>query len=209
MAGCLRNRSEVAQFASALGRPIAVVAAGERWPDGSLRPSIEDLLGAGAIISRLEGSRSPEAEVALAAFERSVDLIQRLEQCASGRELASRGFLSDVSLAAEVDAPRRGLFLAIQDAFWMSPAFLSGRWWLAPGRGTCYSRGMPGELTADDLLPLLVRLSPRERMRLLRLVEQASSDAGVYAAAPPKADEFSTDDEDLLAWEGEGWESFG
>jgi hypothetical protein len=54
-----------------------------------------------------------------------------------------------------------------------------------------------------------VRLSPRERMRLLRLVEQASSDPPVYAAAPPKADEFSTDDEDALAWEREGWESFG
>lgn len=106
MAGCLRNRSDVAQFASALGRPIAVVAAGERWPDGSLRAAIEDLLGAGAIISRLEGSRSPEADAAVAAFERSVALTRGLEQCASGRELANRGFMSDVRLAAELDVDR-------------------------------------------------------------------------------------------------------
>lgn len=36
-----------------LGRTVAVIPAGERWADGSLRPAIEDLLGAGAFIREL------------------------------------------------------------------------------------------------------------------------------------------------------------
>ncbi len=48
---------------------ISVIAAGEKWPDGSLRPALEDLLGAGAILSRLEGNLSGDAQAAVAAFE--------------------------------------------------------------------------------------------------------------------------------------------
>jgi 2-phosphosulfolactate phosphatase len=52
VAGCLRNASAVGRWLAQHGfgtleRPLAVIAAGERWPDDSLRPALEDLLGAG------------------------------------------------------------------------------------------------------------------------------------------------------------------
>lgn len=107
-AACLRNRSEVAARLSLLDGPVTVVAAGERWPDGSLRPAVEDLWGAGAVIEALVrfGARglSPEARMAEAAF-RSVQprLAEELLACASGRELAAGGFEHDVETASELD----------------------------------------------------------------------------------------------------------
>ncbi|MDP9222411.1 MAG: 2-phosphosulfolactate phosphatase [Actinomycetota bacterium] len=65
-AGCLRNASAVAKAVRQSARRVAVIPAGERWPDGSLRPCLEDLLGAAAILEQLPGSRAPEAEAASA-----------------------------------------------------------------------------------------------------------------------------------------------
>jgi 2-phosphosulfolactate phosphatase len=105
LAGCFRNRTAVAELAMARGGPIAVIAAGERWDDGSLRPCFEDLCGAGAILARLRGSLSPEASVAAAAFAHAEGRLGALlADCASGRELLSRGFEADVRLAAALDA---------------------------------------------------------------------------------------------------------
>lgn len=104
MAGCLRNCRAVAQAAMQYGRRIAVIPAGERWPDGSLRPAVEDLIGAGAIISHLHEAYSPEAHTALASYQSaSRALGDMLKHCGSGRELIARGFEDDVRLAAELD----------------------------------------------------------------------------------------------------------
>jgi 2-phosphosulfolactate phosphatase len=106
-AGSLRNASALAARLRAAPRPIAVIAAGKRWPDDRLRPCVEDLVGAGALIARLPGSVSPEAELARTACESAAPSLERvLRTCASGIELAGRGFPQDVELAAQQDADR-------------------------------------------------------------------------------------------------------
>lgn len=105
LAGCLRNCRAVAEAAMRCGREIAVIPAGERWrEDWSLRPSFEDLVGAGAVIAYLKGTLSPEAQMALAAFEQiKPELGLRLRQCSSGKELIERGRAHDVELAAALN----------------------------------------------------------------------------------------------------------
>jgi 2-phosphosulfolactate phosphatase len=81
---------------------VAVIPAGEHWDDGTLRPCLEDWIGAGAVLSLLTGRRSPEAELAVAAFERfRGDLASALSHCGSGKELVEGGFRCDVELASE------------------------------------------------------------------------------------------------------------
>jgi 2-phosphosulfolactate phosphatase len=104
LAGCLRNAPAVAAAARDLGGPVGVVAAGERRVDGSLRPAVEDLIGAGAILHALGGRPSPEARAAVAAFlDAAPDLASVLTACISGRELADRGLAGDLRMAAEHD----------------------------------------------------------------------------------------------------------
>jgi 2-phosphosulfolactate phosphatase len=104
LAGCFRNSRAIAKAAQETGRGILVVPAGERWPDRSLRPAIEDLLAAGAIIRNLTGSKSPEALVAQAGFSvvgRSLEAT--LLACSSAKELIEDGFEQDVRVATQVD----------------------------------------------------------------------------------------------------------
>ncbi len=69
-----------------------------------MRPCFEDWVGAGAIIGYLRGTLSPEAEAALAAFDRaSSTLLSRIESCSSGKEKISRGEGADVKLACELN----------------------------------------------------------------------------------------------------------
>jgi phosphosulfolactate phosphohydrolase-like enzyme len=78
VAGALRSADAVARWslerqAELGGRfVIAVVAAGARQPDGSLRFAVEDLLAAGAVIDAIAGlgidHQSPEAAAAAAAY---------------------------------------------------------------------------------------------------------------------------------------------
>ncbi|MEO8185172.1 MAG: 2-phosphosulfolactate phosphatase [Deltaproteobacteria bacterium] len=105
LAGCLRNRSALSAFLNQQQGPFAIIAAGERWADGTLRPCFEDQVGAGAIIAGLLGSRSPEAASAVAAFEAVADqLSAAVAACSSGRELIEKGYPRNVELAAALDA---------------------------------------------------------------------------------------------------------
>lgn len=108
----LRNATAVARHAASYavrtGGSVAVIAAGERWPDDSLRPAVEDLWGAGAVLDAVAASGladlSPEAQVAADAWRAARDdLPARLLACSSGRELAEKGFADDVAVAGRVD----------------------------------------------------------------------------------------------------------
>src|SRR5262245_6946890 len=104
LAGSLRNARAVADGARQIGRTFNVVPAGERWPNGSLRPALEDWIGAGAVLRWLPGERSPEAEAAVSVFERYREsLVETLDRCGSGRELAGRGHVQDEHIAAELN----------------------------------------------------------------------------------------------------------
>lgn len=102
LSACLRNASAVAAYASRQRTPITVIAAGEQWDNGALRPATEDLIGAGAVIHFLTGDKSPEATVAELAFIGSKEnLSSILVGCASAIELIERGFADDVQLAED------------------------------------------------------------------------------------------------------------
>ena len=107
LAGSLRNASTVAAHCRQPG-VVAVIAAGERWPDGTLRPCLEDVLGAGAVLSALAVDEcSPEARAAIAAFrDARRGARPRMRACGSGRELVEKGFADDITMAAEHDATR-------------------------------------------------------------------------------------------------------
>lgn len=121
LTGCLRNAKAVAAAARAIAGSgaVGVVPAGEQWSDGSLRPAIEDLLGAGAILDALDLPLSSEARVARDAFRAAAaDLAAIIRGSISGRELIERGFAEDVEFAVARDvstaAPmlRNGAFRA-------------------------------------------------------------------------------------------------
>ena len=98
---CFRNCEAVAARVTSYGSRLAVIPAGEQWSDGSPRPALEDLAGAGAVLARLPGRLSAEAELAVAAFEHfRANLHDALARSVSGRELIERGFARDVELAA-------------------------------------------------------------------------------------------------------------
>jgi 2-phosphosulfolactate phosphatase len=111
--GCLLNATAVAEVAGQLqqrtGAKITVIPCGEKWVDNlenenKLRPAIEDYLGAGLILSRLTGSKSPEARVCISAYEQSAaDLNELIWECGSGRELREKGYGADVEFCSQVD----------------------------------------------------------------------------------------------------------
>ncbi|MFC8277488.1 2-phosphosulfolactate phosphatase [Streptomyces sp. NPDC057271] len=112
VAASFRNRTAVAHWLARRGYgseslPLAVVASGERWPDGSLRPALEDLLGAGGVLSALcalgSYALSPEARAAATLWEATDDPVAELHRCDSGRELYEYGYPQDVAVAAEAD----------------------------------------------------------------------------------------------------------
>lgn len=123
LAACFRNATAVARAALAAGaRVVAVIAAGE-----ASRPTVDDLLGAGAVLAALDPAASvsaprcsPEAAAARAAFVAARPrLAEALAGCTPGRELRARGLGDDLDDAADLDATtaipalRSGVFVPL------------------------------------------------------------------------------------------------
>ncbi|MEP6648449.1 MAG: 2-phosphosulfolactate phosphatase [Lapillicoccus sp.] len=133
---CLRNRRAVAAYLTERGGRVLLVPAGERWPDDSLRPAIEDLWGAGAMAAVLldDGDAVVEAsegsQAAAAAYRLVEDRLgSALAACASGQELIDLGYASDVAIAAELDASHA--VPTLEDGWLVSPYVgigLGGNW---------------------------------------------------------------------------------
>jgi len=125
--GCLRNAKAVAEYAGSKYKRISVIPAGEKWEDGSLRLSVEDMIGAGAVISYLKGTVSTECRVMIASYKafksdigdalstgiskghRSAfdsfkhNLSTNLKMSSSGNELVERGYEKDIEIASELN----------------------------------------------------------------------------------------------------------
>ncbi|MCR9003274.1 hypothetical protein FS594_24425 (plasmid) [Rahnella aquatilis] len=98
---CLRNLNATARACEKYQR-ILVIPAGEKWPDNSLRPALEDLVAAGGLISRLQNRRwSAEARAAKAVYQNLT--LEELADCGSARELIRRGFSADITLCLQED----------------------------------------------------------------------------------------------------------
>jgi 2-phosphosulfolactate phosphatase len=123
LAACFRNAGAVARAVLGAGaKAVAVIAAGEAG-----RPTVDDLLGAGAVLAALDPAASvsapgcsPEAAAARAAFVAARPRLRDvLARCVPGRELVRRGLAEDLAVAAELDASsavpilRDGVFTAL------------------------------------------------------------------------------------------------
>jgi len=113
--GSLLNVSAISGVSNKLqketNKNITVIACGERWKNKNkdeepreLRPCIEDYLAAGAILEKLEGTKSSEARVCVSAFLNSKsELNELIFDSSSGRELIKIEFAEDVEFACQLD----------------------------------------------------------------------------------------------------------
>lgn len=103
VAACLRNGAAVGAWFADRDMTIAVIAAGERWngTTGPMRAAVEDLWGAGCVLSLFAADDlSPEARMAVAAWRSAeTGILDELEGCVSGRELMRADHRTDVLLA--------------------------------------------------------------------------------------------------------------
>ncbi len=88
---------------------VLVVPCGERWSeDDSLRPSVEDHIAAGGLVTLLDRpDASPEARAAAFAWQGlGTGRRDALMRCGSAVELIERGFAGDVELCLDENVSR-------------------------------------------------------------------------------------------------------
>ena len=114
VAACLRNAGAVGRWLVAHGYGTSATPGarswppGERWPDGSLRPALEDALGAGAVLHHLRAAGctlSAEA-AAMAAIYEAARRRSRPQVVRVGPAAVKAGYGADVEVAARLEADR-------------------------------------------------------------------------------------------------------
>lgn len=110
---------------------VAVIAAGERTPDGGWRVAVEDQLGAGAVIAALTDlgidHTAPEAALAAEGFRALRGALRHLVSASgSARELRD-GVAADARMAASGASPTSIDDAAILDAVDAVPVLREGR----------------------------------------------------------------------------------
>ncbi len=111
VAACLRNITAVGSWLTGRGygstaHPVAVIAAGERWPDGSLRPAWRTCWAPAAsspTCTPRARDRCPPRQPPRERPTRAPPTSPARSPPVSGRELAARGFVQDVAIATEGD----------------------------------------------------------------------------------------------------------
>ena len=137
LVGGIRNAAAVARAALAVQErraartSVAVIAAGERTPDGALRFAVEDQLGAGAVIAALTtvgiDHCSPEAAASAEAFRALRPALRHLLSASgSGRELTV-GVASTARMLASGIRPASVEDAADLDASDVVPELRDGR----------------------------------------------------------------------------------
>ena len=106
IAASLRNARAVAMALARLKpKVVCIIAGGEKWDSGATRMSLEDMLGAGAVLSHFDmAEMSPEAKAAVHVFLGVKDFHKELSECSSGRELIAKGYADDVKYASMLNA---------------------------------------------------------------------------------------------------------
>jgi phosphosulfolactate phosphohydrolase-like enzyme len=117
LAGCLRNARAVATAIQGLGRMVGVIAAGERWPDGTLRFAVEDLVGAGATVRAYDPAADAQAR-RLFAQSRSVTIVAQAMEALEGADA--------LAIVTEWQEFRSPDFAALKQAL-KTPAIFDGR----------------------------------------------------------------------------------
>ena len=127
VAACLRNATAVARYAAEAGPgAVGIVPCGERWGDGRLRPAVEDLVGAGAVVGALAAPPYAPSCRARGRGRRGrsaacTDLAAMLDECESGRELHSKGLAGDLVWAAACDVSDSVPVLGADGAYRSAP----------------------------------------------------------------------------------------
>lgn len=136
LVGGLRNAAAVARAVQAVQErrqartSVAVIAAGEKAPDGTLRFAVEDQLGAGAVIAALTDlgidHTAPEAAVTAEGFRALKGALRHLLSASGSARELEIGVASTARMAASGIAPASVAEAATLDATDVVPVLRDG-----------------------------------------------------------------------------------